>query len=242
MAGALISAPAPPLTSHFSPLTPPRYKPAVSTTSYSGVTVIDHPLVRVKLTRLRAASTTPAEFRRQLTELATLMAFEVTRTLGTSPREVQTPLALHDGSTLAKPVVLAPILRAGLGMLEGMLQVLSDASVAHIGIFRNEETHMPQSYYFKAPTHLADAEVIVADPMLATGGSACAAIATLKQGGATAIRYVCLVSCPPGIERLRETHPDVPIFTAAIDPELSPQAYIVPGLGDAGDRYFGTVG
>jgi uracil phosphoribosyltransferase len=213
----------------------------VSTTSLSGVTVIDHPLVRVKLTRLRAASTSPAEFRRQLTELATLLAFEVTRTLGTSPQKVQTPLALYEGSTLSKPVVLAPILRAGLGMLEGMLKVLSDASVAHIGIFRNEETHLPQSYYFKAPTHLADAEVIVADPMLATGGSACAAITTLKQGGATAIRYVCLVSCPPGIELLRETHPDVPIFTAAIDPELSPEAYIVPGLGDAGDRYFGTV-
>ncbi|RYD84118.1 MAG: uracil phosphoribosyltransferase, partial [Verrucomicrobiaceae bacterium] len=197
----------------------------MSTTSLAGVTVIDHPLVRVKLTQLRAASTTPAEFRRQLTELATLMAFEVTRTLGTSPRTVQTPLAPHEGSTLAKPVVLAPILRAGLGMLEGMLQVLSDASVAHIGIFRNEETHLPQSYYFKAPTHLGDAEVIVADPMLATGGSACAAIATLKQGGARAIRYVCLVSCPQGIERLREMHPDVPIFTAAIDPELSPEAY-----------------
>lgn len=169
------------------------------------------------------------------------MAFEVTRSLDTQVHVVQTPLAPHEGNTLAKPVILAPILRAGLGMVEGMLRVLSDASVAHIGIFRNEETHLPQSYYFKAPVHLAEAEVIVTDPMLATGGSACAAIATLKQSGAQAIRYVCLVSCPVGIERLRSAHPEVPIFTAAIDPGLNPNAYIVPGMGDAGDRYFGTV-
>ncbi len=225
------------LSSHGSPLQPHP----VSTTSFPGVHVIDHPLVCVKLTRLRSIDTSPAEFRRQLTELATLMAFDVTRTLGTAPQEIQTPLAVYEGSVLSKPVVLAPILRAGLGMVDGMLQVLSEASVAHIGIFRNEETHQPQSYYFKAPTHLAESEVIVVDPMLATGGSACAAISTLKQGGATAIRYVCVVSCPPGIERLRAAHPDVPIFTVAIDPGLDSSAYIVPGLGDAGDRYFGTV-
>lgn len=213
----------------------------MSAPAYPEVTVIDHPLVRVKLTQLRCAETSSSEFRLCLTELAMLMAFEVTRSLGTVPRAIQTPLAPHEGSTLSKPVVLAPILRAGLGMVEGMLHVISDASVAHVGIFRNEETHLPQSYYFKAPDGLGEAEVIVADPMLATGGSAAAAIATLKAGGARSIRYVCLVSCPEGIERLRAAHPDVPIFTAAIDRELNERAYIVPGLGDAGDRYFGTV-
>jgi uracil phosphoribosyltransferase len=206
------------------------------------VTLIDHPLVRVKLTQLRSAETPPAEFRHRLTELATLMAFEVTRSLGTRVRPIETPLAPYQGATLDRPVVLAPILRAGLGLVEGMLQVVSDASVAHIGLARCEITHEPRSYYFKAPINLAHAEVIVTDPMLATGGSAVAAITQLKAGGATTIRYMCIVSCPPGISRLREAHPDVPIFTAAIDPELDSRAYIVPGLGDAGDRYFGTVG
>jgi uracil phosphoribosyltransferase len=213
----------------------------VSAIDFPGVTVIDHPLVRVKLTELRSVDTQPPEFRLCLTELATLMAFEVTRSLETDPARVQTPLAEHEGSALSKPVILAPILRAGLGMVEGMLHVISSASVAHIGIFRNEETHLPQSYYFKAPDNLSEAEVIVADPMLATGGSATAAIATLKHGGAKKIRYVCLVSCPEGIRHLQQAHPDVPIFTAAIDRELNERAYIVPGLGDAGDRYFGTV-
>jgi uracil phosphoribosyltransferase len=213
----------------------------VSATNISGVTVVDHPLVRVKLTELRSAETSCAAFRRTLSELGTLMAFEVTRSLGTQIRHIQTPLAGYDGSALARPVVLAPILRAGLGMLEGMLKILSDSSVAHIGLFRNEETHEPESYYFKAPRHLPDAEVIVADPMLATGGSAVAAITQLKQHGALSLRYVCLVSCLPGIARLQAAHPDVPIFTAAIDPELNSKAYIVPGLGDAGDRFFGTA-
>jgi uracil phosphoribosyltransferase len=218
-----------------------RYRGPVPDQAIPGVTVIDHPLVRVKLTHLRAKETSPAEFRRNLTELATLMAFEVTRSMTSITRIVQTPLAPHEGCELTKPVVLAPILRAGLGLVEGMLHVLSDASVAHIGIFRDEETHEPHSYYFKAPDDLQDAEVIVADPMLATGGSAVAAIRRLKEGGAVAIRYMCLVSCRPGIDHLRAAHPEVPIFTAAIDPELNERAYIVPGLGDAGDRYFGTV-
>ncbi len=207
----------------------------------SGVTVVDHPLVRVKLTELRAAETSCAAFRRTLSELGTLMAFAVTDSLPTQTRRIQTPLASYDGSALARPVVLAPILRAGLGMLEGMLKILSDASVAHIGLFRNETTHEPESYYFKAPQHLPESDVIVADPMLATGGSAVTAISQLKQNGARYLRYVCLVSCPPGIARLQAAHPDVPIFTAAIDPELNDQAYIVPGLGDAGDRFFGTT-
>jgi uracil phosphoribosyltransferase len=213
----------------------------VPATEFPGVTVIDHPLVHVKLTQMRSVDTQPPQFRRYLTELATLMAFEVTRTLPTNPLVVHTPLSEHEGRALARPVVLAPILRAGLGMIEGMLHVISNASVAHIGIFRDEQTHLPQSYYYKAPINLNLSEVIVADPMLATGGSATAAISTLKRDGAESIRFVCLVSCPEGIRHLREAHPDVQIFTAAIDRELNERAYIVPGLGDAGDRYFGTV-
>jgi uracil phosphoribosyltransferase len=214
----------------------------VSTPIPDGVTLIDHPLVQVKLTAMRRVETPVGEFRRNLRELAALMTFEVTRSLPRVARTIRTPLATMEGTALARPVVLAPILRAGLGMLEGMLQILPDAGVAHIGLFRNEETRLPESYYFKAPADVSEAEVVVADPMLATGGSAVAAIAQLKKVGARALRYVCLVSCPEGIAALRKAHPDVPIFTAAIDAELDDRAYIVPGLGDAGDRFFGTEG
>jgi uracil phosphoribosyltransferase len=206
------------------------------------VTVIEHPLVQAKLTQMRCAQTSVGEFRRNLKELATLMTFEVTRTLLTKPRRIRTPLAEMDGAEIARPIVLAPILRAGLGLLEGMLEILPESGVAHIGLFRNEETRLPESYYFKAPVQLAEAEVIVADPMLATGGSAIAAIQQLKDAGAQALRYVCLVSCAPGIAALQAAHPEVPIYTAAIDPVLNERAYIVPGLGDAGDRFFGTEG
>ena len=207
----------------------------------AGVHVIDHPLVRVKLTRLRDANTGSEDFRARLRELAMLMVFEATRDLATRPVLIRTPLAPHEGAALARPVIVAPILRAGLGLLAGMLELLADVSVAHIGIFRNEETHRPESYYFKAPAHLPDAEVILVDPMLATGWSATAAVTRLKEAGATTIRFVCLVACPEGLRQLREAHPDVQIFTAAVDPTLDGRAYIVPGLGDAGDRYFGTV-
>jgi len=175
-----------------------------------------------------------------LRELATLMTFEVARDLQTVDRVVETPLAPYTGAALARPVIIAPILRAGLSFVDGMLQVLSNASVGHIGMYRNEETHRPESYYFKLPSHLGAADVLVVDPMLATGWSATGAITQLKESGARHLRYVCLVSCPAGLKQLREAHPDVPIFTAAIDPELNANAYIVPGLGDAGDRYFGT--
>jgi uracil phosphoribosyltransferase len=208
--------------------------------SFEGVTLIDHPLVRVKLTIVRDRTTTSEVFRRELKELATLMTFEVARTFETVEHIVQTPLAPFNGEALARPVIIAPILRAGLSFVDGMLQVLSNASVGHIGMYRNEETHRPESYYFKLPSHLGSAEVLVVDPMLATGWSATGAITQLKQSGAKYIRYVCLVSCPAGLRQLRSSHPDVPVFTAAIDPELNTNAYIVPGLGDAGDRYFGT--
>jgi uracil phosphoribosyltransferase len=207
-----------------------------------GVTLLDHPLIRVKLSTLRDVATPSSVFRARVAEIASLMVSEVTRDLATQPCQVQTPLATCEGAVLARPVVIAPILRAGLGLVEGMLRLLADVSVAHIGLVRNEETRLPESYYFKAPACLAEADVLVVDPMLATGGSAVAAITQLKAHGATRLRFVCLVSCPAGLDALRAAHPDVPIFTAAIDPELNDRAYIVPGLGDAGDRYFGTQG
>ena len=208
----------------------------------AGVTLIEHPLVQVKLTQLRDARNRSSEFRARLNELSTLIVYEATRSLATRPERIRTPLAEYEGRALARPVIVAPILRAGLGLVEGMLDLLPDVSVAHIGMFRNESTHRPESYYFKAPPHLAEADVILVDPMLATGFSATGAVTQLKSAGATAIRYVCLVSCPQGLAQLHGAHPDVKIFTAAVDPTLNEKAYIVPGLGDAGDRYFGTAG
>ena len=206
-----------------------------------GVTLVQHPLVQIKLTQLRDAKTDSRDFRSRLNELSTLMVVEATRNLPTRPVVIQTPLAPYEGRGLARPVIVAPILRAGLGLVEGMLALLPEVSVAHIGMFRNELTHRPESYYFKAPPHLADADVLVVDPMLATGWSATAAISQLKQAGATSLRFICLVSCAEGIAQLSSAHPDVHIYTSAIDPVLNDRAYIVPGLGDAGDRYFGTA-
>jgi uracil phosphoribosyltransferase len=206
----------------------------------AGVTVIDHPLVRTKLTRLRDKNTPSEEFRRLVREVAALMAFEATRTLETVDLEIETPLARYAGKKLSRPVVIAPILRAGLGFSDGIAAALPDAAVGHIGIYRNEETALPESYYFKMPPHVAQSDVLVVDPMLATGGSSVSAIEKIKELGVTRIRFVCLVSCPEGIKKLRDAHPDVPIFTAEIDEKLDARSYIVPGLGDAGDRYFGT--
>lgn len=204
------------------------------------VTVVAHPLVRVKLTRLRDKTTPPDEFRRLVREIAALMTFEATRTLETVDASIETPLAGYAGRALARPVVIAPILRAGLGISEGMAAILSEASTGHIGIYRDEATALPEDYYFKMPPHVASADVIVLDPMLATGGSVVSAVEKIKRQGAARIRFVCFVSCSTGIERLRAAHPDVPIFTAEIDERLDARSYIVPGLGDAGDRYFGT--
>jgi uracil phosphoribosyltransferase len=205
-----------------------------------GVTVIEHPLVRVKLTKLRDQHTRSEEFRARLAELSTLLVFEATRDLTTRSQRIHTPLAAHEGSSLARPIIIAPILRAGLGMVEGMLHVLADVSVGHIGMKRDEHTHRPESYYFNLPKHLPEADVLVVDPMLATGHSASAAISKLKESGAQRIRFICCVACPEGLKHLQSTHPDVPVFTAAVDSGLNEKAYIVPGLGDAGDRYFGT--
>jgi uracil phosphoribosyltransferase len=212
----------------------------VSISETSGVTVVDHPLVRAKLTRLRDKTTPPGEFRKLVREISGLMAFEATRTLDTVPLHTETPMAGYEGKALARPVIIVPILRAGLGMADGMHGLLSESSTGHVGIYRDEATALPQSYYLHLPPDVASAEVLLVDPMLATGGSASAAIEKIKQAGAIHIRFVCIVSCVPGIERLRKDHPEVPIFTAETDPELNDRCYIVPGLGDAGDRYFGT--
>ena len=204
------------------------------------VKVVEHPLLAAKLSILRAKTTPPDEFRRNVQEMSILLLSEATRTWETAPIEVETPLRKSGANILRRPVVLVPILRAGLGMLEGMLRVVPEASVGHIGLYRDEETLRPVTYYCRLPVNLAEAEVILLDPMLATGHSASEAVTLLKAQGAKRIQFVCLVACPSGIEQLRSAHSDVAIITAAIDPELDDRGYIVPGLGDAGDRYFGT--
>jgi uracil phosphoribosyltransferase len=202
--------------------------------------VIDHPLVAAGLSVLRAQQTTPEIFRRHLQDVSVFLFVEASRKWSTHPINVQTPLRSCDGAILAKPVVLVPILRAGLGMLDGIQRVARDAAIGHIGLYRDAETLRPVSYYDRLPVNVAAAEVLLLDPMLATGNSACEAASILKAQGATSIQFLCIVACPPGIEQFQREHPDVPIVTAAIDPELNDHGYIVPGLGDAGDRYFGT--
>jgi uracil phosphoribosyltransferase len=206
----------------------------------AAVTVLDHPLVKAKLAKLRAAGSTTAEFRRRLQEISILLLAEASRTWGVEPLTIQTPLRSCDAHQLARPIALVPILRAGLGMLEGMSHIVPEASVGHIGLYRDEATLQPVKYYSRLPTNIAEAEVLLLDPMLATGNSACAAADMLKAAGAERLRFICVVACPPGIARVQEAHPDMPIFTAVVDPELNDVGYIVPGLGDAGDRYFAT--
>lgn len=205
------------------------------------LTVIEHPLVRVKLARLRDESTPPREFRRNAQELAVLLAFAATHDIETAVEKVRTPLAETDGARLVRRIVVVPILRAGLGMAEAILPFLGDAAVGHIGMRRDETTHLPSSYYFNAPARLAEADVLVVDPMLATGHSASDAIAKLKGAGANRVRFICFLAAPEGIAYLSAQHPDIAIFTSAVDERLNERAYIVPGLGDAGDRYFGTL-
>jgi len=204
------------------------------------VIVAEHPLVAAKLSILRAKTTAPDEFRRNLQEMSILLLAEAAHSWETAPIEIETPLKKCDGQILRRPVVIVPILRAGLGMLEGMSRILPEANAGHIGLYRDQKTLRPVTYYSRLPVNLAEAQVILVDPMLATGYSACAAVGLLKEKGATRIQFLCLVACPPGIEQLRSAHPDVAIITGAVDPELNEFGYIVPGLGDAGDRYFGT--
>jgi uracil phosphoribosyltransferase len=206
-----------------------------------GVTVVDHPLVQHKLTLMRDKHTSTASFRQLLRETALLLTYEVTRDLKLTKISIETPLATMEAPILeGKKPVFASILRAGNGLLEGMLELVPSARVAHVGIYRNPETLEPVEYYFKAPDDLADRVVIVVDPMLATSNSASAAIERLKARGAKDIRFMCLLAAPEGIKRFQAAQPGIPIFTAAIDEYLNDHGYIVPGLGDAGDRLYGT--
>ncbi len=206
----------------------------------SGVMVLDHPLVRVEIAILRSVDTPTSGFRSSLNRLAELLFTEATRHFETETIPVRTPLAETTGARLARTVVLVPILRAGLGLLDGVLDLLPGAVVAHLGIARNEETACPEPYYAKLPACLPEAEVMVFDPMLATGGSAVEALRQLKAAGASRLTLVTVVSCPQGIAAVRGAHPDVRLITGAVDEGLNEKNYIVPGLGDAGDRYFGT--
>jgi len=204
------------------------------------VRVIDHPVIQTKLTELRDYTSDHRKFRALLNEIASLMVYEVTREWPTTARPVQTPMERTTGRVLARRVTLVPILRAGLGMSDGVLHLLPDARMGHLGVFRDEKTLEPVSYYKKFPPDIASTEVLLIDPMLATGGSASAAIQVLKQSGVGSMRFICLVAAPEGIEAVHRQHPEVPIFCAAIDRELNEKGYILPGLGDAGDRLFGT--
>lgn len=203
--------------------------------------VVDHPLVQHKLSIMRDKGTSTQGFRRLLREISVLLCYEVTRDLPLVMQTIETPLAEMQAPTLAgKKLVFASILRAGNGLLEGMLELVPSARVAHIGLYRDPETLKPVEYYFKAPEDLDARLVIVVDPMLATANSAIAAVQRLKDRGANNLRFVCLLAAPEGVAKFVEAHPDVPIYTAAIDERLNSHGYIVPGLGDAGDRMYGT--
>lgn len=207
----------------------------------SNVHVIDHPLVQHKLTLMRRKDASTNSFRRLLGELAMLMTYEVTRDLPLQDIEVETPLELTTGKVMdGKKLVFVSILRAGTGILDGMLSVVPGARVGHIGLYRDPKTLTAVEYYFKMPGEMQERDIVVVDPMLATGNSAVAAVDRLKELGPKSIKFVCLLAAPEGVATLQKAHPDVPIYTAAIDRELDSHGYILPGLGDAGDRIFGT--
>ena len=207
----------------------------------NNLTVVNHPLINHKLTRIRDKSVEPREFRETLDEITMLLAYEVTKSLRVEECVVQTPLMEYKGERLAgiEPAVIV-ILRAALGFLPAMLKLLPHAKTGHIGMSRDHETLRPIHYYCKLPTQLSEREIILLDPMLATGYSAVAAVDFLKQEGASNIRFMCLIASPEGVEVMREHHPDVMIYTAALDEKLNEKGYILPGIGDAGDRIFGT--
>ena len=207
----------------------------------STVTVVTHPLVQHKLTLMREADTSTASFRALLREISLLLAYEVTRELPLTSRRIETPLTAMDAPTIeGKKLALVSILRAGNGLLEGILDLIPAARVGFVGLYRDPATLEPVQYYFKVPANLEERLTIVVDPMLATGNSSAAAVDLLKKAGARDIRFLCLLAAPEGIRRMQEAHPDVAIVTAAIDSHLDDHGYIVPGLGDAGDRMFGT--
>jgi uracil phosphoribosyltransferase len=208
---------------------------------YPNCTVVDHPLVKHKLTLMRRKETSTASFRALLQEISLLLAYEATRDLKLREETIETPLMETVAPVLeGKKLVLVAILRAGQGILDGMLHLVPSARVGHIGLYRDPETLAAVEYYYKVPGNLTDRDVIVCDPMLATGNSAVAALARIKHGDPASLRFVCLLACPEGLEKMREHHPDVHVFTAAVDERLDENGYILPGLGDAGDRLFGT--
>jgi uracil phosphoribosyltransferase len=208
---------------------------------FPSLSIIRHPLIQHKLTILRNRETPTKTFKELVDEIAMLMAYEATLELGLEPLEVETPLEKTVGAHITgKKLTLVPILRAGLGMVEGILRLIPAARVGHIGLYRDHETLEPVDYYFKVPGDAPEREFFVLDPMLATGGSAVAAVSALKRAGAGRIRFLCLVAAPEGVRRLSNAHPDVTIYAAALDRELNSVGYILPGLGDAGDRLFGT--
>jgi uracil phosphoribosyltransferase len=205
------------------------------------VTVVNHPLVEHKLTLMRRKDTSTKGFRQLMREISTLLCYEVTRDLSLDTVEIETPMIPMQARMLSgKKLVFAPVLRAGVGLLEGMLDLVPSARVAHIGLYREPETLVAVEYYFKSPTDLGDRLVIAIDPMLATGNTAIAAVDRLKEHGARDIRFVCLLASPPGLANFQQHHPDVRVWLAALDPQLNDHGYILPGLGDAGDRLYGT--
>jgi len=212
-----------------------------TTPALPGLTLVRHPLVQHKVSLLRDRATPTKIFKELVDEIAMLMAYEATIDLQLESVEVETPLERTVGQRVAgKKLTLVPILRAGLGMVEGILKLVPSARVGHIGLYRDHETLQPVDYYFKIPGDAGERDFLLLDPMLATGGSAAAAIGALKRAGALRIRFLCLVAAPVGVQRVHREHPDVPIFCAALDRELNDRGYILPGLGDAGDRLFGT--
>ena len=207
----------------------------------STVTVVDHPLVQHKLTLMRRKETPTAKFRQLIREIALLLSYEVTHDLPLEKQNIETPLVKFDAPVLTgKKLVLISVLRAGNGLLEGMLDLVPSARVGHVGLYRDPETLVAVEYYFKAPENLEDRLVVVVDPMLATGNSAIAAVHKIREAGAQNVKFVCLLAAPEGVAAFQAAHPDVPIYTAAIDDYLDDHGYIVPGLGDAGDRIYGT--
>jgi uracil phosphoribosyltransferase len=202
--------------------------------------IVDHPLLKRDLTILRNKDTKTEQFRMAFRRIASLLAFEACKNFKLNETTVETPLEKTVGYELGQEIILMPILRAGLSMVNPFLEIVPDAKVGHIGIQRNEETLEPMEYYFKAPNSVPDSRILVLDPMLATGGSASTAISFLKKRGAKTITFVCVVAAPEGVKRLAKDHPDLPIFSATLDRELNDKGYILPGLGDAGDRAFGT--
>ena len=205
------------------------------------LTVVQHPLIQHKLTLMRQVDTPTAVFRQLLREISQLLAFEITRELPMTTKTIETPICEMEAPVLdGRKLALVSILRAGNGLLDGVLELIPSARVGFVGLYRDEETLKPIQYYFKVPTELKNRLVIAVDPMLATGNSSAAAIDLLKEAGATDIRFLCLLAAPEGVARMKEAHPDVPIVTAALDSHLNEKGYIVPGLGDAGDRMFGT--